>query len=82
MSGNYILLFLIVWPMLGGLMSFLAGRVSKRLRDYTADVVALVELTAVCHLGYFLGDGGASFLHIDGFCALGLSFRLDGFRFV
>ena len=33
MSGNYILLFPIVWPMLGGVMSFLAGRASKRLRD-------------------------------------------------
>lgn len=82
MSGNYILLFLIVWPMLGGLMSFLAGRVSKRLRDYTADVVALVELATACRLGYCLGDEQASFLHIDGFCALGLSFKLDGFRFV
>ena len=51
MSGNYILLFLIVWPMLGGLMSFFAGRVSKRLRDYTADVVAIVELAAACRLG-------------------------------
>ena len=46
MSGNCILLFPIVWPILGGLMTFLAGRVSKRLRDYTADVVALVELAA------------------------------------
>ena len=82
MSGNYILLFPIVWPMLGGVMSFLAGRASKRLRDYIADVVALVELAAVCHLGYFLGDGQASFLRIDGFCVFGLSFKLDGFRFV
>ena len=82
MSGNYILLFPIVWPMLGGLMSFFAGRVSKRLRDYTADVVAIVELAAACRLGYCLGDEQASFLHIDGFCALGLSFKLDGFRFV
>ena len=82
MSGNYILLFPIVWPMLGGVMSFLAGRASKRLRDYIADVVALVELAAVCHLGYFLGDGQASFLRIDGFCVFGLSLKLDGFRFV
>lgn len=82
MSGNYILLFPIVWPMLGGVMSFLAGRASKRLRDYIADVVALVELAAVCHLGYFLGDGQAPFLRIDGFCVFGLSFELDGFRFV
>lgn len=82
MSGNCILLFPIVWPILGGLMTFLAGRASKRLRDYTADVVALVELAAACHLGYVLGDEQASFLRIDGFCAFGLSFKLDGFRFV
>lgn len=82
MTGNHILLFLIVWPMLGGFISFLSGRASKRLRDYVADVVALVELAAVCHCGYFLGHPEASFLRIEGFCALGLSLKLDGFRFV
>ena len=82
MRGNPVLLFPIVWPILGGLVSFAAGRVSKRLRDYVADVVALVELAAVCHCGYFLGDAQASFLRVDGFCAFGLSLKLDGFRLV
>lgn len=82
MRGNPILLFPIVWPMLGGLLSFAAGRASKRLRDYVADVVTLVELAAVCHCGYLLGDPQAAFLRIDDFCSFGLSLKLDGFRFV
>lgn len=82
MRGNPVLLFPIVWPMLGGLMSFLAGRVSKRLRDYVADVVTLVELAAACHCWRFLGAPGDAALRIDGFCALGLSLKIDGFRLV
>ncbi|MDO4787439.1 MAG: hypothetical protein Q4A13_10905, partial [Fretibacterium sp.] len=64
MRGNPVLLFPIVWPMLGGLISFLAGRVSKRLRDYVADVVALVELAAACHCWRFLGAPGDAALRI------------------
>ena len=82
MRGNPVLLFPIVWPILGGLLSFAAGRVGKRFRDYVADAVAFVELLAVCLLGSFLGDAQASSLRIDDFCAFGLSLTFDGFRFV
>ena len=82
MRGNPVLLFPIVWPFLGGLLSFAAGRVGKRFRDYVADAVAFVELLAVCLFGSFLGDAQASSLRIDDFCAFGLSLTLDGFRFV
>ncbi|MBQ9527759.1 MAG: hypothetical protein IJR68_09120 [Fretibacterium sp.] len=78
MTGNPILLFLILWPMAGGVLSFIAGRHNKRLRDIFAGVVTLAELAlAVCCYGLL----GAS-LSLDGACGLGLNLTLDGFRLV
>ena len=78
MTGNPILLSLILWPMAGGVLSFIAGRHNKRLRDIFAGVVTLAELAlAVCCYGLL----GAS-LSLDGACGLGLNLTLDGFRLV
>ena len=78
MTGNPILLFLILWPMTGGVLSFIAGRHNKRLRDIFAGVVTLAELAvAVCCYGLL----GAS-LSLNGACGLGLNLTLDGFRLV
>ena len=78
MAGNPILLFLILWPMAGGVLAFIAGRHSKRLRDVAAGVVTLAELAvAVCCCG-LLGTS----LSLNGVCGLGLNLTLDGFRLV
>ena len=73
---NYTLLFLVLWPMLGGLMSYVAGRFSRKVRDYFADAVCLVELAVTLTL--FKHSG--SELLLPGVCGLGLKFTLDGFR--
>ncbi|MBR1437550.1 MAG: hypothetical protein IJ587_03335, partial [Synergistaceae bacterium] len=78
MKGNYALLFLILWPMAGGLISYCLGRKSRIVRDYTADVVCLIELAAVLSLWGSLG----SELIIPGVCGLGMKLSLDGFRFI
>ena len=78
MKGNYTLLFLVLWPMLGGLLSYLAGRFNRRTRDYVADAVCLVELAVTLTSRELLGSG----LVIPGVCGLGLKFTLDGFRFI
>ena len=75
---NYSLLFLVLWPMFGGLLSYVAGRFSRKVRDYAADIVCLVELAVTLTLRKHLG----SELAIPGVCGLGIKFTLDGFRYI
>jgi len=77
---NIILPILVFLPMAGALVSYLAGRRSKLLRDNVVILAALAE-AALGVLGIslaFLGE--AMDFSIPGFCGLGLNFRLDGFR--
>ena len=78
MRGNYALLFLVLWPMFGGLASYYAGKKSRLIRDYMADAVCLIELAGVLSLWGSLG----SELIIPGVCGLGMKFKIDGFRFI
>ena len=78
MKGNSLLLFLILWPMFGGVISYFSGRFNRMLRDYLADAVCLTELAAVIACYNFMGDE----LIIPGVCGLGMKFKLDGFRFI
>ncbi len=78
MKGNFALLFLVLWPMLGGLISYCAGKKSRFVRDIAADIVCVIELAVVisCY-----GQMGSE-LVIPGVCGLGMKFKLDGFRFI
>ncbi|MBQ7169057.1 MAG: hypothetical protein IJR63_04055 [Synergistaceae bacterium] len=77
MRGNYALLFLVLWPMIGGLVSYYLGKKSRLVRDVAADVVCLIELAAVLSLWGNIGTE----LVIPGVCGLGMKFKADGFRF-
>lgn len=82
MEGNIMLLLLAIWPMLGGILSYVIGRNNKSLRDYFAEFVTVVEfitLLAVCIL--VVANGEISFT-LHGFCARGLLLKADGFRAV
>ncbi|MCR4818012.1 MAG: complex I subunit 5 family protein [Fretibacterium sp.] len=76
MTGNPLLLSLILWPMAGGVLSFIVGRYSKRLRDAAVGTAVLAELALAV---YCCGLPGAN-LPLEGVCGLGLSLTLDGFR--
>ena len=74
------MLFLVFFPMIAAVVSYLIGRVSKGARDAVVMLSCGVTLAAVLKL---LGGviGGAEYTAaIPGFCGFGLSFRLDGFR--
>lgn len=75
---NYTLLFLVLWPMLGGIISYFIGRLNRRARDYTADTVCIIELAAAFSCRKFIGYS----LSIPGVCGLGINFALDGFRYI
>ncbi len=78
MRGNYALLFLVLWPMAGGILSYYAGKKSRLVRDIAADIVCVIELAAVLMLSGSLG----SELIIPGVCGLGMKLKLDGFRLI
>ena len=78
MSGKILLLFLVLWPMLGGLSAYIIGRYSRRARDYFSDAVCLIELIAAVCSYKFLGTE----ILISGVCGLGIKFMLDGFRYI
>lgn len=80
MEGNLILLFCIILPFLGALVSYGIGRKNKKARDYFADGVVVLEF--LIFLGLFLSfekTGPQEFLW-KGFCSLGMQLTLDGFR--
>ncbi len=78
MEGNFLLLFLVLWPMTGGLISYFVGKKDRRIRDYTADFVCLVELAITLYAYKFLGTE----FKAAGVCGLGIKFCLDGFRYI
>ncbi|MCD8008322.1 MAG: sodium:proton antiporter, partial [Clostridiales bacterium] len=77
MTGNPILLLLVLGPMAAGVLSYLIGRRNKALRDYFAIAVTLAEAVIMLVL---LLTGGEVSLSLPGVCGMGLSFQLDGFR--
>ncbi len=72
------LLFLILLPMFGGGISYIAGRYSRTIRDYLADAVCLIEFAAVISCYSLIGTE----LFIPGVCGLGMKLKLDVFRFI
>lgn len=92
MEGNVMLAFLVFFPMLGSLVSYLIGRKNKTARDYAADVIVVVEFAAMLYVFYMYytalslaGNSGNSFgypvsYRLPGFCGMGLNFTIDGFR--
>ena len=76
-NNNFALLFLVIWPMFGGVISYMAGKTNKTFRDYTADMVSLIELAAAFAIAFRFNNLNLS---LSGACGLGLNFTLDNFR--
>ena len=78
MRGNSLLLFLVVWPMIGGLFSYFIGKKSRLARDYFADIVCVIELIVTLQSRKFIGTE----FYAPDVCGLGIKFTLDGFRYI
>ena len=72
--------FLVFFPMLAALVSYLIGRRDKRVRDGFVIVACLLELLAAGAALLSVARGHAPVLVIPGFCGKGLRFEMDGFR--
>ncbi|MDO5299390.1 MAG: proton-conducting transporter membrane subunit [Clostridia bacterium] len=75
-----LLAFLVFFPMIAAVVSYLVGRKNKGLRDVIVILSCLITLLAAGVAVAGVIAGRAISLAIPGFCGRGLSFALDGFR--
>lgn len=82
MDKNYLLLFLVFWPFVGAVISYLVGRKDKNARNLIAIGVTAVEFLVVASL--YRPDLNEVPIEavIEGFAGVGLYLKMDGFRFV
>ena len=80
MKGNYILLFLVFWPIIGSFITYIIGRKNKHMRNIFAIFVTALEFLVMISL-YPTLESQISF-QWTGFAGSRLYFKLDGFRFI
>lgn len=81
MKGNVLLLFLVLFPMAGALISFAMGRFSRKARCLFADAVTILEFITIACLFIRKACGGSDLsFRWEGFCGMGMGLELDGFR--
>lgn len=79
---NFMICRLIFFPISAAPICYLIGRKKKDFRDYFASIVTGVEFGAFLLLLIRILISGSinGVMELPGFCGLGLSFKLDGFR--
>ncbi len=83
MSGNIGLLFLVLWPVLGGLAGFFLGKRKNSNSEDVMDIVTLVELVMIGFFAFRVLFGGTEqSLSIHYLAGLGIGLSMDGFRAV
>lgn len=80
MEMNMILAFLVFYPMIGALVSYIIGRFHKTARDYFADFIVISEFAVTLYLFCTFDGSRILSFSIDSFAGLGIGFVLDGFR--
>ena len=79
MNGS-ILLFLVLFPIVGAFASYLIGKVNKTMRDYFVAFVCIVDLLIMVVLFHNVSKGQVYNFYLDNICGWKLHFELDGFR--
>ena len=74
------LAFLVFFPMIAAVISYLIGRSNKAARDNFVILSCLAVLCVAASAVVGVIKGTAYTLSIPGFCNFGLNFELDGFR--
>lgn len=80
MSGDFRLVLLILWPLIGALIGYRIGKKNKEARDYFADFVVFAEFLLVLWMFGRIRSGGAEDFRLEGVCGLSFHLKLDGFR--
>ena len=82
LSGQFALPFLVFWPMIGALCSYLIGRKDKRMRDYAANTITAVEFFVAVSMVFTVMEQGTQYFTLMPFGHERLLFEMDGFRSV
>ena len=96
MEGNFMLGFLVFFPMAGAGLCYMIGRKSRKARDYGVNAVTALEFLAMLYvfLSYFSAvgwigrspvgtenlKGYVTYWKIPEVCGMGINFALNGFR--
>lgn len=88
MTGNVLILSMVIWPFIGAFICYLVGwkkgndeaiRSRKKLRDLLVCGVILIEYVLFMLAVFGVNESGAS-LEIADVCGLGIGFTFSGFR--
>ena len=74
------LAFLVFFPMIAAVMSYVIGRYNKKSRDAFVIVSCLVTMLVCAQALLGVAKGETYALTIPAFCGMALNFELDGFR--
>lgn len=78
--NDSVLLFLVLFPIVGAFVSYLIGRKNKTLRDYFVAFVCALDLLIMFVLFYNVANGATYNYYVDNICGGIIHFQLDGFR--
>lgn len=79
MKGS-VLLFLVLFPIVGAFISYLIGQKNKTLRDYFAALVCIIDLLIMIYLFTRVVGGEIIHCYVYNICGQYLHLELDGFR--
>ena len=75
-----ILLFIVLFPLVGAFVSYLIGRTNKSLRDFFAMFVCVADFLIMAVLFFNVFNGAEYNCYVENICGWKLHFQLDGFR--
>ena len=75
-----ILLFLVLFPILGAFISYLIGKCNKTLRDYFAAFICIIDFIIMVKLFIGVVNGYNYNFYINNICGWTLHLQIDGFR--
>lgn len=81
MFSGSLLLFILIFPMIGALAGWLIGRKHEHARNLFGIALALIEFAVVCLLSVYL-ENGPIYVMIPDIMGEGLYLKLDDFRYI
>ncbi len=79
-EGNPMLFLCVLFPFVGGIVSYIIGRKYKKGRDYFAEGITFVQFLLFLWLYLNFNKTGVQSFYWHGFCLFGMYLKLDGFR--
>lgn len=82
MNADYLLLLPFIGPVIGAVLTYMAGRKSRKVRDILVNAIAIAEFVLVLGLLAFYAAGNEACLVLENILGAGLTFELSGFGLI